>query len=140
MLNRFEPLNPDDVLSIKDFDRVRVVVSYPMFKAGDFQHLAQKNLLGTHSDKREERWLGEGVSCETLKPGGYWQKGKVRLKITLEFCPDEPIQPPSPLDDLRKQIKETEKKVLRFRHFRAYAYRTLLLCTGGGIGTSPLVA
>jgi hypothetical protein len=55
---------------------------------------------------REEEWgfFENGVACKILKPGKNWQKGKIR--ITLEFCPDEPTQATSPLDDLRKQIKE----------------------------------
>ncbi|MFB2839758.1 KGK domain-containing protein [Floridanema evergladense] len=58
---------------------------------------------------REEEigFFENGVTCKVLKPGKNWQKGKIR--ITLEFCPDEPKQPTSPLDDIRKQMKETEK-------------------------------
>lgn len=60
----------------------------------------------------------EGLDCEILKLGARdWQKGKVRIEIHLEFCPDEPEieeTPPivpaepkeseSPLDDLRRQL------------------------------------
>lgn len=53
-----------------------------------------------------EDWLGQGISCETLKPGAKgWQKGKVKINInvTIEFIPDEPeiAEPESPLDDFR---------------------------------------
>ena len=53
-----------------------------------------------------------GVYCEILQPGKNWQKGKVRIKVTLEFCPDEPEieeikEPESPLDDLRRMINDT---------------------------------
>lgn len=45
-----------------------------------------------------------------------WQKGKLKIqiyiclndksdKVCLEFYPDEPIEPESPLDELRKQIQ-----------------------------------
>ncbi len=40
--------------------------------------------------KDKSSWFGEGVSCEILQPSKTWKKGKVRIKITLEFCPDEP--------------------------------------------------
>ncbi|NES97083.1 MAG: hypothetical protein F6K32_17975, partial [Desertifilum sp. SIO1I2] len=31
-------------------------------------------------------WFSTGQECEVLKPGGTgWQKGKVRLKVVLEF-------------------------------------------------------
>jgi hypothetical protein len=41
-----------------------------------------------------EEWVGEGISCEILRPGGGWQKGKVRLQV--QFIPDEPDEPSSP--------------------------------------------
>ncbi|MCL1465424.1 KGK domain-containing protein [Argonema galeatum] len=55
------------------------------------------------------------IGCEILRVGSPgWQKGKIQLKITLEFIPDEPeieepvatSQPESPLDDLRRMINE----------------------------------
>jgi hypothetical protein len=58
------------------------------------------------------------VTSEILIPDAKgWQKGKIRFKLTLEFCPDEPeieekpessqpeiIKPESPLDDIRRMI------------------------------------
>lgn len=36
-------------------------------------------------------WFKSGVNCEILKPNTKgWQKGKIKLKITVEFCPDQP--------------------------------------------------
>ncbi len=52
-------------------------------------------------------WFDGGINCEILKVGAKdWQKGKVRLKVTLEFCPDEPEEniAKSPLDDIRQTI------------------------------------
>jgi hypothetical protein len=63
-------------------------------------------------------WFNKGVPCEILSPGNNgWKKGKVRIKITLEFCPDEPeiLETPvsnnpvinkseSPLDDIRQMM------------------------------------
>lgn len=34
-------------------------------------------------------WFGKGVECEILNPNQTWKKGKVRITIALEFCPDE---------------------------------------------------
>ena len=65
-----------------------------------------------------EEWYRQGVDCELLKPGTEgWKKGKVRIKISLELCLDEPEiseipsinkaetnQPESPLDDIRRMI------------------------------------
>jgi hypothetical protein len=60
----------------------------------------------------ESYWSSAGVDCQILKPSKNWQKGKVRIKVTLEFCPDEPEieeikEPESPLDDLRRMINDT---------------------------------
>jgi len=41
--------------------------------------------------REQYNWFGNGINCEILSPGAKgWQKGKVRFKVTLEFCPDEP--------------------------------------------------
>lgn len=57
--------------------------------------------------------------CQLLKIGGKgWQKGKLKIqicreysngthdKVYLEFCPDEPIEQESPLDDIRKLVEK----------------------------------
>lgn len=65
-------------------------------------------------------WFREGIDCELLKIGAKgWQKGKVRIRLTLEFCPDDSevagtvasndpeIAPSeSPLDDIRRMMNE----------------------------------
>ena len=62
--------------------------------------------------------FGEGIAGKVLRFGSpAWQQGKIRVKITVEFCPDEAevketpdnnlleISPAeSPLDDLRRQL------------------------------------
>jgi hypothetical protein len=55
------------------------------------------------------KFFQEGIECEILKFNSEeWQKGKMKIKVTLEFCPDEPDikEPESPLDDLRRKINE----------------------------------
>lgn len=105
-MNNFEELSKNDVVSIENFDENSVyVISQQILKVDQFQDNVLENFLGNEEDKIRKKWENEGVKCEVLKPGGDWQKGKVRMKITLEFCSDKPSQPASPLDDLRKQIK-----------------------------------
>ncbi|HEY9690825.1 MAG TPA: KGK domain-containing protein [Oculatellaceae cyanobacterium] len=62
----------------------------------------------------------EGVEVQALKFGANgWQKGKIRIRMNVEFCPDETevIETPtnnqpetnqseSPLDDLRRMINQ----------------------------------
>ncbi|MEG4960794.1 MULTISPECIES: KGK domain-containing protein [unclassified Microcoleus] len=71
-----------------------------------------------------ENWFGKGIDCEILRVGAQgWKKGKMKLKlnVTIEFCPDEPdveetpennesetSKPESPLDDLRRQLLNQE--------------------------------
>ena len=73
-----------------------------------------------------ENWFGEGIDCEILRVGALgWKKGKIKLKlnVTIEFCPDEPqleetpennnsetSKPESPLDDLRRQLLNHENQ------------------------------
>lgn len=64
-------------------------------------------------------WFQNGIDCEILTLGSQsWKKGKVKLKISVEFYVDEEdvqitnsnnseiTEPDSPLDDLRRMINE----------------------------------
>jgi len=92
--------------------------------------LSQQKLyiyVGSNTDQQPnayENWFGEGIDCEILRVGAQgWKKGKMKLKlnVTIEFCPDEPdveetpennesetSKPESPLDDLRRQLLNQE--------------------------------
>ncbi|MEG4318506.1 MULTISPECIES: KGK domain-containing protein [unclassified Microcoleus] len=94
------------------------------------QLLSQQRLnidVGLTTDQTRylyEKWFGQGIDCEILRVGARgWKKGKMKLKlnVTIEFCPDEPeveeipennesetSQPESPLDDLRRQLLDRE--------------------------------
>lgn len=61
---------------------------------------------GTIPSHDKDSWFGEGISCEILQPSKTWKKGKVRIKITLEFCPDEPEVPESLA--IQPKINKTE--------------------------------
>ena len=59
-------------------------------------------------------WKSTNQDCQILRIGSKgWQKGKIRFQVGftysdstsevyLEFCPDEPTEVESPLDDLRQ--------------------------------------
>lgn len=122
----------DDKFEILDSEQGDVVVDFngSTFKLSQLGLAMSEIILQSNLEKLNERltfkesakvpsyrddvWLYKGVSCEVLKPGKNWQKGKARIKVTLEFCPDEPeIEesseikvPESPLDDLRRQIND----------------------------------
>ncbi len=61
----------------------------------------------THTNIANHNWLKDGKECEILQVGSNgWKKGKIRLKVSLEFIPDEPKikEIESPLDDIRQSI------------------------------------
>ena len=51
-------------------------------------------------------WFEEGVDFQILRAGSKgWQKGKLKINVTLEFIPDEPEEK-SPLDDVRQELNK----------------------------------
>ncbi|MBD2771440.1 KGK domain-containing protein [Iningainema tapete] len=99
MDNEFSPLSEDDVVSVTS---AQILMPHSTFKVDEFMTRMTQVLPG--NDDLKHKWLSKGQSCQILKPGSKnWQKGKVRIR--LEFCPDEYS---SPLDDIRQQLKETE--------------------------------
>lgn len=54
-------------------------------------------------------WFKEGINAEILRVNSKgWQKGKIKIKVTVEFEPDEPEQPESPLDDIRQAVTQND--------------------------------
>ncbi|MGL4759388.1 MAG: KGK domain-containing protein [Patescibacteria group bacterium] len=69
--------------------------------------------LGTPPEHRHA-W-NQGVDAEILEPqSGEWKKGKMRMRVILEFCPDKPEeveiehaqQNTNSLDDIRQIISQ----------------------------------
>lgn len=83
------------------------------------QHL-QSSLANNSINITTKNCFGDGMNCEVLKINSKgWKKGKVRIRVSLEFCPDEPDveeipvsnqleinQPESPLDDIRQMMNQ----------------------------------
>lgn len=92
-------LDKNDVVSVNVKEHGWVAIQYQTYKVGDFICLVLNRFL-QGGDTAKQMVLGEGFPCEVLKPSSNWQKGKVKLR--LEFCPDEPI---SPLDDIRQSLQ-----------------------------------
>lgn len=70
--------------------------------------------LGSPPDYKANQWHNS-VDAEILEPqSGKWKKGKVRMRVILEFCPDEPEeietdhtqQNANLLDDIRQTISQ----------------------------------
>ena len=53
-------------------------------------------------------WFKQGKDCEILRLGAKdWEPGKVRIKFTLEFCPDEPEEEEEIEADEMKQLEDS---------------------------------
>ena len=121
MNHKFEPLQDDEVVSVPQANQRIPILNHPLIKFGDLRKALTKviktHFLGVGNDSDEKlKWLGEGVDVEILKYGSPgWKKGKIRIKVSLEFCPDEPYpeeisastkgessEPESPLDEIRR--------------------------------------
>lgn len=99
-MSEFEPLGLHDVVSGRFF-------SHPTFQAQEMLEF-MKNEASNRSNAQKALMLGE-FECQVLSSTNNrtgWVKGKLRLHMTLEFCPDEPeVVPPlenSDLDEYRQ--------------------------------------
>ncbi|GAB4532654.1 MAG: hypothetical protein Tsb0014_17300 [Pleurocapsa sp.] len=97
--------DPKDVISFNskkwiDIKRLKSIVHQSFANSGVnsiSQHISQSSQLNSVG------WFYQGQECEILKAGSPgWQKGKLKIKVTLEFIPDEPEVEKSPLDDIRQ--------------------------------------
>ena len=69
-------------------------------------HIAQNSDLNDIS--KMYSWFFQGEECEILKAGSKgWQKGKIKINVTLEFIPDESESVESPLDDVRQEFNQS---------------------------------
>lgn len=108
-------------------------LSFPnsMFRAGEFVakvkdtfHVNGHNALVNSLNQKGGipsnliDWFEQGIDCEILKPDAKgWRKGKIRIKVSVEFCPEEVEDlievtdsvdgtSDSSLDDIRQAIAE----------------------------------
>ncbi|UBF27017.1 KGK domain-containing protein [Kovacikia minuta CCNUW1] len=105
-MNNFEPLDDDEVLFISVG---RVLMTNPTFKVGEFIDSLAQAISDREDDWVEENegWFGEGLACEALRFGNRgWQRGRVRIR--LEFCPDESA-PPKLLDSRSRVNRERRR-------------------------------
>ena len=90
-------VNPTDVISVNGNETI--AISHKTFRVAEFLQKIFENFAG--NNEKGKKWCFDGVDCELLTPGQPWRKGKI--KITLEFIPEEPE---SPLDEIRREIQD----------------------------------
>jgi KGK domain len=118
MNNEFKALINGEILSLKkDVGRYFGLASNgfadAQIKAEQLAEIVKRRL--NVKDAQGHSLFGKGIDCEVVKlDASGWQKGKLRAKVILEFCPDEPPveekpidnQQEPPLDDLRRLMGE----------------------------------
>jgi KGK domain len=93
MSDRFESLESGEVVSI--LHEAQVLNGHRTFRSGELNEtikgLVEQAIAGWSAEKND--WFTDrGIDCEALRFGSKgWQKGRIRL--SLEFCPDEPDLP-----------------------------------------------
>ena len=115
--NQFSSLLDDE--SAINIQEPSMILGKPrMFKMNYLKKAILGELLNISMESIEQndsiacenlKLINEGLKCEILKLGlNNWKKGKVRINISLEFCPDEPeiSQYESPLDEIRREMNQ----------------------------------
>lgn len=124
MNEQFKLLGSNEVVTIESYHQI--VISHSTFRVGELTEALMQDLSsfvtayyeGKQKECLEKGWFKDGINCEILRlDGKSWQKGKVKIKVTLEFCLDEPDieetlennqseinQSESSLDDIRQMM------------------------------------
>ena len=117
--NNFRYIEHEDSNGVVSFDNGTTFKVNKIMES--INNFFQQSVLNGLSEKLKQVGLGStpnkgyfssGVNAEILEPkSGEWKKGKVRMRVILEFCPDEPevvkedsIQRINSLDDIRQTI------------------------------------
>lgn len=82
------------------------LIQHDTFKSEQF--LKELQLILSNQSKNAIRqevlktWLSEGKDCEMLSPHQDWRKGKLRIKLELEFIPEE-LEPEEKIENKNNQ-------------------------------------
>ena len=105
----FNKCQPKDVISYESgklisISKIKEVIQRAFSNSGID---AIKTYISSNSEFENGHCLFlQGNSCEILRAGSSgWQKGKLKINVTLEFIPDEPEEK-SPLDEVRQELKQ----------------------------------
>jgi KGK domain len=93
MSDRFEALESGEVVSIQH--ETQVLSGHRTFRSGELNDAIKsyvEQAIAGWSEEKNDWFTDRGIDCEALRFGSKgWQKGRIRL--SLEFCPDEPEMP-----------------------------------------------
>ena len=102
MNNEFQPVNDGEIISLNHQDIARHLnlqsngFADVQIKSEQFAKVIRRRL--NIKDAKGQSLFKEGISCEVFKSAAAGlQKGRLRARLILEFCPDEPISNSSKL-------------------------------------------
>ena len=83
-------IDDDDVVSM---DPSWSIVGTQIFKFSQLiKTLSDRLEAASLGSKFRKRWIDEGMECEVLPAStGGWRKGKLRIRVQIEFIPDDPV-------------------------------------------------
>ena len=81
----FQPLPLDSVISR---DTSMPLMTGNVCKVDSYIDIAHRNLQ-LSNEEINQTWVVDGAECQVLMVGSSWKKGKVRIKIAVEFCEEE---------------------------------------------------
>lgn len=99
MSNKFEPLQSGEVIAFNfdgdDDESIQydgIFKMPPTFKKSELEENIKDLLIGLnrYCIDASTKLFNEGLGCEALKfQSQNWRKGKIRVRIEVDFCPDE---------------------------------------------------
>ena len=91
MSDRFESLASGEVVSVQH--ETQVLGGHRTFRSGELNDAIKSyvaSAIAGWSEEKNDWFTTRGIECEALRFGApNWQKGRIRL--SLEFCPDEEL-------------------------------------------------
>ena len=91
MSDRFESLASGEVVSVQH--ETQVLGGHRTFRSGELNNAIKsyvESAIAGWSEEKNDWFTTRGIECEALRFGAPgWQKGRIRL--SLEFCPDEEL-------------------------------------------------
>lgn len=115
MSEKIRSLNSSDadVLYI-DFEGQKSLFAHTTHRVDELQERIEDQLTTSRyiTQWEREQLLGEGIDCKYLERGKPdWRKGKLRVRLQLEFVPEEEPETENsiefPLDDIRQSLNGT---------------------------------
>lgn len=61
-------------------------------------------------------WFSRGVPCSMLRPNESWQAGRIRVKVSVEFVPDD-VQVVGVLESVEQRLERIPSPLVKFRAY-----------------------